>query len=170
MPLATMKDLLVDELSDLYSAEKQLVKALPKVAKAVASPRLKKAITDHLEQTKGHVERLEQAFNTLGVKAKRKACKGMAGLLEEGDEMCNEDGDDAVRDAGIIGAAQRVEHYEMAAYGCAIAFARNLGEDQVAELLSNTLAEEEAADKKLTSIAEKEVNEAALEAGVGVED
>jgi ferritin-like metal-binding protein YciE len=169
MPLATMKELLIDELSDLYSAEKQLVKALPKVAKAITSPHLQEAITDHLEQTRGHVERLEQAFSTLGVKAKRKTCKGMTGLLKEGDEICNEDGDDAVRDAGIIGAAQRVEHYEMAAYGTAIAFARNLGEAEIATLLTSTLEEEEAADRKLTSIAEKEVNEAALEAGVGAE-
>ncbi|HEX3928442.1 MAG TPA: ferritin-like domain-containing protein [Gemmatimonadales bacterium] len=162
-----MKDLLIDELSDLYSAEKQLVKALPKVAKAAASAKLQKAITAHLEETRGHVERLEQAFETLGVKPKRKTCKAMVGLLEEGDEMCKEDGEDAVRDAGIIGAAQRVEHYEMAAYGCAITFATDLGENDVADLLTSTYDEEKAADEKLTTIAEDEVNAAALEAGQG---
>lgn len=165
MALDTMRDLLVDELSGLYSAEKQLVRALPKMARAAASESLQEAIRDHLEETRGHVDRLEQAFEQLGVKAKRKSCKGMAGLVEEGSEMCGEDGDDSVRDAGIIGAAQRVEHYEMAAYGCAITFANDLGENEVAELLNETFEEEKAADEKLTSIAEDEVNEAAVSAG-----
>src|SRR5689334_8546635 len=118
MPLQSLQDLLVDELRDLYSAEKQLVKALPKVAKAISSPRLKQAIESHLQQTEGHVTRLEEIFETLGEKATGKKCKGMQGLLEEGEETIGEDGVDAVRDAGIIAAAQRVEHYEIAAYGC----------------------------------------------------
>ena len=170
MSLDTMRDLLIDELSDIMNAEKQLTKALPKMAKAASSPALKKAFLSHLEETKGHISRLEKAFAALDEKPKRKKCKAMEGLVEEGSDMCQEDGDDAVRDAGIIAAAQRVEHYEIAAYGCAVAFAEILGETKVAALLTKTLKEEEAADDKLSMIAEGEVNLAALHAGEEEED
>jgi ferritin-like metal-binding protein YciE len=165
MSLDSMRDLLVDELSDIYNAEKQLVKALPKMARAATSPALKKAFTSHLEETKGHVTRIEQVFEAIGESPKRKKCKAMEGLVEEGSEMIEEDGDDAVRDAGLIGAAQRVEHYEMAAYGTVIAFANALGETKAATILGKTLKEEEAADDKLTQVAEGEVNPAAASAG-----
>jgi ferritin-like metal-binding protein YciE len=169
MPLNSMKELLVSELRDLYSAEKQLVQALPKMAKKASSPALKQAILDHLEETRTHVTRIEDACKELDAKPTGKKCKGMEGLVEEGKEMMEEEGEEAVRDAGLITAAQRVEHYEMAAYGCAITFAKELGESRVAKLLTQTLEEEEAADKKLTEIAEGEVNEAAM-AVVGAED
>lgn len=165
MALDTMHDLLIDELSDIYNAEKQLVKALPKMAKAATTPKLKQAFLGHLEETKGHVTRLEQAFEMLGESPKRKKCKAMEGLVAEGSDMCGEDGDDAVRDAGIIGAAQRVEHYEIAAYGGAVAYATALGETKVAAVLARTLKEEHAANDKLSTIAEREVNPAALDAG-----
>jgi ferritin-like metal-binding protein YciE len=170
MSLDTMRDLLIDEMSDIYNAEKQLVRALPKMAKASASPTLKKAFLSHLEETKGHVTRLEQAFAAMSEKPKRKKCKAMEGLVEEGAEMCAEDGEDAVRDAGLIGAAQRVEHYEVAAYGGVVAYAEALGEDKVASILSKTLKEEHAANDKLSTIAESEVNPAALAAGEEEED
>ncbi len=165
MSLDTMQDLLIAELRDIYSAEKQILKALPKMAKAAESSALKKAFTSHLTETKGHVARLEQIFKSLEKRPGGKKCKGMEGLLKEGSEMCEEDGEDAVRDAGIISAAQRVEHYEIAAYGCAIAFAESLGENKIAGLLKQTRDEEEAADDKLTSIADGEVNPAAVAAG-----
>jgi ferritin-like metal-binding protein YciE len=167
MSLESMQDLLLNELRDLYSAEKQLVKALPKMAKAARFAGLKDALQDHLDQTRGHVARLDEAFRVLDASGGGKKCKGMEGLIEEGDEMCDEDGDDSVRDAGIIAAAQRVEHYEIAGYGCAIAFAKALGEDEVAALLTETREEEEAADEKLTTLAEESVNPAALGAGTG---
>ncbi|HKB92527.1 MAG TPA: ferritin-like domain-containing protein [Opitutaceae bacterium] len=156
----SLKDLLVDELKDLYDAEKQLVKALPKMAKAASTPELKEGITEHLEQTKGHVTRLEQAMKTLGVAVKGKTCHAMQGLIEEGSEAIEAEASDALKDAFLIGAAQRVEHYEIAAYGTARAFAETLGETDVAELLQQTLDEEGETNDKLTSIAET-VNEAA---------
>ena len=162
MPLHSMQDLLVSELRDLYNAEKQLIEALPKIAEKTSSQTLRKAILDHLEQTRGHAARLERACSELGVKPTGKKCKAMEGLVAEGDEMLEDDGDEAVRDAGIITAAQRVEHYEIAAYGGAIAFAEELGRDSIARLLKQTIDEEEEADRKLTEIAETEVNEAAL--------
>ena len=166
MSMDSLKKLYIDELKDLYSAETQLVKALPKMAKKATSPELKKAFTDHLEETKGHVERLEEIFEELDEKPTGKTCKGMKGLIEEGEEVIDEDGDDAVLDAALIGAAQRVEHYEMAGYGVARTFATILGEDDAADLLQETLDEEGEADKKLTQIAEEEINfEAALEDG-----
>lgn len=158
----SLKDLLVDELKDLYSAEKQLVKALPKMAKAASNEELKEGILAHLEETKGHVERLEEAFGKLGVAAKAKTCEAMKGLIKEGEEAIELDAPDSVRDACIIGAAQRVEHYEMAAYGTARAFAEALGEDDVVELLQETLDEEGETNKKLTAVS-AEVNEQALE-------
>ncbi|MCC7052105.1 MAG: ferritin-like domain-containing protein [Gemmatimonadaceae bacterium] len=161
MALATMHDLMINELQDLYSAETQLVKALPKMAKGATTPSLRKAFEDHLEQTQGHVARLEQVFEMLGATARGKKCKGMEGLLVEGTEMLVEEGDELVKDAGIIAAAQRVEHYEMAAYGSTIAFANVMGHTEIAELLEQTLEEEKAADALLSSIAEDDVNSAA---------
>ncbi len=150
----SLKDLLIDELKDLYSAEQQLVKALPKMAKAASNQDLKNGFTEHLEQTKGHVERLAEAFSSLGEKAKAKTCKAMQGLVEEGSEAIDLDAPDAVRDACLIGAAQRVEHYEIAAYGTVRAFASTIGEEEIANLLEETLNEETEADKKLTTLAE----------------
>jgi ferritin-like metal-binding protein YciE len=162
MSAESLKKLLIEELQDLYHAEKQLVKALPKMAKAAQSDDLKAGITDHLEETKGHVERLERAFALLDEKPKAKVCPAMKGLIEEGAEALEEKDASAVRDAQIIGSAQRIEHYEMAAYGTVRSLAETLGEDEVAELLQTTLDEEGEADKKLTGLA-ADVNEAALE-------
>ena len=162
MALDTMQDLLCEELRDIYNAEQQLVKALPKLAATVTTPSLQDALQDHLAETEGHVRRLEQVFEALGQKAAGKKCKGMEGLLEEGAEMTGQTGSEMVRDAGIISAAQRVEHYEIAAYGCAITHARVLGLEEVAELLERTLVEEKHADEKLSTIAEQEVNGSAL--------
>src|ERR1700722_18799538 len=149
-----LKGLYIDELRDIYSAENQLVKALPKMAKAAASDELRSGFEQHLEQTKGHVKRLEEIFNELDEKPTGKKCKGMQGLIEEGKEIIDEDLEDEVLDAGLISAAQRVEHYEIAAYGCVRTFATILGEDSAAELLEQTLEEEKETDKKLTELAE----------------
>jgi ferritin-like metal-binding protein YciE len=162
MALDTMQELLCEELRDIYNAEQQLVKALPKLAGVATTPSLQDALQDHLAETEGHVRRLEQVFEVLGQKAAGKKCKGMEGLLEEGAEMAEQTGSELVRDAGIISAAQRVEHYEIAAYGCAITHARVLGLEDVAELLEQTLAEEKLADERLSTIAEQEVNGSAL--------
>jgi ferritin-like metal-binding protein YciE len=155
MKLDTLRALFVDELKDLYSAEHQLLKALPKMAKAASSPQLTRAFESHLEETKGQVERLEQVFESLDVSPKGKKCKAMEGLVEEGAELMEEDADPDVMDAGLIAAAQRVEHYEIAGYGCVRTYAQLLGETKAAKLLQATLDEEGAADKKLTQIAEK---------------
>jgi ferritin-like metal-binding protein YciE len=162
MTLDTMQDLLCEELRDIYNAEQQLVKALPKLAGVVTTPSLQDALQDHLAETEGHVRRLEQVFEALGQKAAGKKCKGMEGLLEEGAEMAEQTGSELVRDAGIISAAQRVEHYEIAAYGCAITHARVLGLEDVADLLEQTLTEEKLADERLSTIADQEVNGSAL--------
>jgi ferritin-like metal-binding protein YciE len=156
--LNSLKDLLIDELQDLYSAETQLVKALPKMAKAASNEDLKAGFLEHLEQTKVHVDRLEQSLQRLESSAKGKTCHAMKGLVEEGTEAIDLDGPDPIRDATLIGAAQRVEHYEIAAYGTARAFAETLGETDIAELLQETLDEEAETDKKLTSLAQT-VNE-----------
>lgn len=161
MALATMHDLMIEELKDLYSAETQLVKALPKMATGVTAPSLRKAFEDHLSQTQEHVSRLEQIFETLGASPKGKKCKGMEGLLAEAVEMLEQEGDAQVKDAGIIASAQRLEHYEIAAYGSTLAFATLMGHSEIAELLETTLNEEKAADVLLSSIAENEVNGAA---------
>jgi ferritin-like metal-binding protein YciE len=164
MSTDSLKKLYIDELKDLYSAEMQLVKALPKMAKKASAPELKQAFQNHLEETKGHVERLEEIFEELEEKPTGKTCKGMKGLIEEGEEVIDEDGEEAVLDAALIAAAQRVEHYEIAGYGVARTFATHLGEDDAAVLLQQTLDEEGEADKKLTSIAEEDINfEAAQE-------
>jgi ferritin-like metal-binding protein YciE len=158
MKLETLHDLYVDELKDLYNAENQLVKALPKMAKAASDPLLAKAFTDHLAETEGQVQRLEKIFKQLEVSPKGKTCKAMEGLLKEGKEVMAEEADPTVMDAALIAAAQRVEHYEMAGYGCVRTFARLLGEEQAAELLQATLDEEGAADRKLTKLAETVIN------------
>lgn len=150
----TFQELLVEELQDLYSAEKQLIQALPKMAKAASNAELKAGFTAHLEETRGHVQRLEEALRTLDEKPGRKTCKAMKGLVEEGAEAIELEAPDALRDAKLIGAAQRVEHYEIAAYGTACAFAEVLGAESVAQLLQQTLDEESAADEKLTSVSE----------------
>lgn len=157
MSVETMQELFVDELKDLYSAEKQITRALPKLAKATTSEDLKQAFLSHLEETNGHVTRLEQAFEILGKSPKGKTCVGMKGVLEEGSEVLEDTDKGAVRDAALIAAAQRVEHYEMAGYGSAHAFAKLLGQREIATLLEATLAEEKAADKKLSQIS-KQVN------------
>jgi ferritin-like metal-binding protein YciE len=162
MKLKTLHDLYVDELKDLYNAEHQLLSALPKMAKAASDTRLAKAFTDHLAQTKNQVDRLEEIFKKLDVGPKGKTCQAMKGLLEEGKEAIDHDAEETVRDAALIAAAQRVEHYEMAGYGCVRTFARLLGEDQAADLLQETLDEEGAADKKLTKLAETVINAEAI--------
>ncbi len=163
-----LKELYIDELRDIYSAENQLTKALPKMAKAATSEELRAGFEEHLEQTQGHVNRLEQIFEELGEKPTGKKCKGMEGLVEEGKEMIEEDeleGD--VLDAGLISAAQRVEHYEIAAYGCVRTYANLLGENDAADLLEQTLKEEKETDQKLTKLAEKINVEAEAEDGGG---
>ena len=157
MTANALKELYIDELRDLYSAENQLVKALPKMAKAAASDDLRAAIEEHLEQTKGHVQRLEGVFEILNKNPKGKKCAGMEGLIKEGSELMEEDLEGEVMDAGLIGAAQRVEHYEIAAYGTVRAFAELMGESDQASLLAETLEEEKQADVKLTEIS-KQVN------------
>jgi ferritin-like metal-binding protein YciE len=152
MKIESLEQLLQEELRDIYDAEKQLVKAIPKLAKAASSPELQTALTDHLEQTKGHVERLEEAFQALGVKASGKTCAAMKGLVEEGKETIEQDASDEMRDVAIIAAAQRVEHYEIAAYGTARTLAEKLGNDTVVSLLEETLGEEKEADEKLTEV------------------
>jgi ferritin-like metal-binding protein YciE len=155
MKMKTLHDLLVDELKDLYSAESQLTKALPKMAKAASSDELRIAFESHLKETEGHVQRLDKIFKQLDASPRGKKCKAMEGLIEEGKEAIELDAEDAVHDAALIAAAQRVEHYEMAGYGTVRTFAQLLGMDDVAELLQETLDEEGAADKKLTEIAEE---------------
>ena len=152
--MENLKELLVEELKDLYSAEKQIVKALPKIIRGASSAGLKAAIEEHLAVTKEQVTRLEDVFSHLDEKAKAKHCKGMQGLLEEGAECLQEEEKGALRDLQLIGAAQRVEHYEVAAYGTAKAMAEKLGVSEAVELLNETLQEEEEADKKLTEVAE----------------
>ena len=152
MAMDSLKDLYIDELKDLYNAENQLTKALPKMAKKASAPELKRAFQEHLKQTEGHVNRLEKIFKSLGEKPTGKTCKAMKGLIEEGSEMLEEDGPESVIDAGIIAAAQRVEHYEMADYGVVRTFALVLGESDAQELLQETLNEEGATDEILTEM------------------
>jgi ferritin-like metal-binding protein YciE len=160
MSVGTLQELLIDELKDLYSAEKQIVRSLPKLAKAASSPELHEALQNHLEETKGQVERLDKIAGIVGKKLTGKTCAGMKGVLEEGSEVLEDIEEGNVRDAALIGASQRVEHYEMAGYGTARDFAEVLGMDDVVELLEQTLEEEKAADKKLTAIS-KSVNDQA---------
>lgn len=159
-----LKELYIDELKDIYNAENQLVKALPKMAKAANSEELRTGFEEHLEQTRGHVQRLEQIFKELGEKPSGKKCKGMEGLVAEGQEMMGEDFEDDVMDAALISAAQRVEHYEIAAYGTVRTYAELLGEDTAVQLLEQTLDEEKETDQKLTDMA-SEINVRAMGEG-----
>jgi len=154
----TLNDLFVAELEDLYDAEKRLVEALPKMETAASSQELKSAFREHLVQTEDHVKRLDDIFHQLGKEAGWVTCQGIKGIISEGEDIIDAKGDDVVRDAGLIGAAQRVEHYEIAAYGTARTFARHLGLDNIADILQKTLREEEETDAKLTQVAEAGIN------------
>lgn len=158
MKLETLQDLYLLELKDLYSAEQQIIKALPKVIEKANSPDLRAALEKHLKETRNHVTRLEQVFQMHGEQAKKEKCKGMEGVLDEGDELVGKDATPAVRDAAIISSCQRVEHYEMAGYGTVRTYAEQLGHERAAALLRQTLDEEAAADEKLTQIANSRVN------------
>jgi ferritin-like metal-binding protein YciE len=164
MALQSLEDLFLHDLKDLYNAENQILKALPRMAKKASAPELRRAFEQHLKQTEQQVRRLERIFDTLDEKAKGKTCKGMQGLIEEGKEMIGEDIEDDVLDAALIAAAQKVEHYEIAAYGTARTYAEMLGNDTAARLLQQTLDEEAETDKKLTQLAEQLVNVEAVEA------
>ena len=159
----TLHDAFIDELRDTYDAEKQLVKALPKMAKAANSPDLRAAFESHLEETRAQIERLEQVFETLDEKVRGKHCDGIAGIIEEGQAVMEEDFDDSTMDACLIAGGQRAEHYEMAAYGTLVAWARAMGHTEAADLLQETLDEEKAADKKLSSLAEGGINQEAAD-------
>ncbi len=163
MELRSLEDLLIHELSDLYDAENQIVQALPKMASAAQSPELRAAFEQHLAETKAQVERLEKVFETLGQPAKGETCEGMKGLVREGQKSIAEDAEPAVKDAALIGSAQRIEHYEMAGYGTAKTYARMLGHQEAAQLLQQTLTEEEATDKKLSNLAEQSINVRAMQ-------
>ena len=162
MALDSLQSLFLDELKDVYHAEKQLVRALPRMAKAATSPELRNAFTQHLRETEGQVQRLERVFKELGQTPRAKKCEGMAGLVEEGKGIMEEDGEPAVIDAALIAAAQRVEHYEIAAYGCLRTYAQLLGLGTAEKLLQQNLDEEEAADEKLNALAEGGINQAAM--------
>jgi ferritin-like metal-binding protein YciE len=162
MKLDTLKKLYLEELRDVYNAEQQLVKALPKMAKAASSDELREALEGHLEETKSQVERLDQIFEALDESPKGKTCKAMKGLVDEGSEILREKGEESVLDAGIIAAAQKVEHYEIATYGTLRTWADLLNENEAASLLQETLDEEGEADKKLNELAEEIVNPEAL--------
>jgi len=163
MKLESLKELFVEELKDLYSAENQILKALPKMIKKASSSELKSGFEEHLEQTKGHVERLEKIFQQLDENPKGKKCKGMEGIITDGAELMEADAEPDVMDAGLIAAAQRVEHYEIAGYGCVRTYARLLGHSNLVQLLESTLHEEKEADARLTRLAEN-VNVEAKEA------
>jgi ferritin-like metal-binding protein YciE len=163
--MESLEDLMRDELKDIYDAEKQLTKALPKLAKKASNDQLREAVEQHLQETEGHIERLEQIFEQLGMPAKGKKCEGMKHLIEEGNAMIGEVDEDSTRDAVIIASAQKVEHYEIASYGTLRTWATLLGKNDAAALLEETLEEEKEADQKLTSIAESAVNEAAAAQG-----
>jgi ferritin-like metal-binding protein YciE len=165
-----MEKLFLEELKDIYHAEKQLIRALPRMAKAAESPELQQAFTTHLKETQGQVQRLERIFKELGQPVRGKRCKGMEGLVEEGKEKMEEDGEAPVIDAALIASAQKVEHYEIAAYGCLRTYAQLLGYSEAARLLEETLKEEEATDKKLTELGESGINEAAVAVGAGMEE
>ena len=159
----SLQDVFIEELRDLYSAENQLIKAMPKVAKAAKSAEMKQLISEHFEETKGHVERLKEVFEHLGKKATGQHCNGMEGVVEEGKEAIESDEEGPVKDVQLAGASLRVEHYEIAGYGAAIDIAKALGQKEIAQLLSETLAEELAAAKKITALAKTTVKAAAAE-------
>jgi ferritin-like metal-binding protein YciE len=162
--LKSLDDLLIHELQDIYHAEGQITKALPRMIKAATHPELQAAFEEHLEQTEGQIERLDQAFKLLGMPAKGKKCEGMAGLIEEGKKMMEEDAEPSVMDAALIAAAQKIEHYEIASYGCVCTYAEMLGYEQVHDLLGQNLEEEETTDERLTILAENVINLEAEEA------
>ena len=166
----TLHDAFIDELRDTYDAERQLTKALAKLAKAATSPKLRDAFATHLEETQGQIERLEQVFESLDEKARGKHCDGIEGIIEEGKSIMEEDFDDTTMDACLIAAGQRAEHYEMAAYGTLVAWARAMGHTEAATLLEQTLEEEKAADKKLSGLAEGGINQSAADAAHSDED
>ena len=166
----TLHDAFIDELRDTYDAERQVTKALSKLAKAASSPDLREAFTSHLEETQGQIARLEEVFELLGERVRGKHCDGMAGIIEEGKSIMEEDFDDDAMDACLIAAGQRAEHYEMAAYGTLVAWATAMGHDDVVPLLQQNLDEEKAADQKLTSLAEGGINESAADAAHPEED
>lgn len=166
MRLESMQDVFVEQLRDVLSAEKQLTKALPKMAKAARSPRLRDAFDSHLRETEEHIDRLERVFGTVGKKPVSKHCAGMEGLVKEGEEAMEAEGEDALVDSLLIAAAQRVEHYEISAYGSLAEYARVLGLEEANGLLQATLAEEKAADAKLTEVNESEIEESALAVGM----
>src|SRR6188508_876458 len=166
----TLHDAFIDELRDTYDAERQLTKALTKLAKAARAPELREAFSSHLEETRGQIERLEQVFASLDEKVRGKHCDGIAGIIEEGKSVMAEDFDEASMDACLIAAGQRAEHYEMAAYGTLVAWAKAMGHDEAADLLQQTLEEEKAADEKLTTLAEGGVNQEAAGAGSNAEE
>ncbi len=170
MKFTSLEDLLTDELKDLYSAENQMIRSLPKMAKAASSDELRTAFETHLEQTRGHVDRLEQIAEDLHIKPKGKRCVGMEGLIEESKEMLTPDSESSVADAGLICEAQKIEHYEIAAYGTARAHAEQLGYTKVAEILQQTLNEEKETDARLTDIAENKTNVEAASVDVDVEE
>jgi ferritin-like metal-binding protein YciE len=161
---ATLHDAFIDELRDTYDAEKQLTKALPKLAKASSNPKLRQAFEAHLQETQGQIERLEQVFESLDERARGKHCEGIAGIIEEGKSIMEEDFDATTMDACLIAAGQRAEHYEMAAYGTLVAWAEAMGHAEAARLLQQTLDEEKAADKKLSGLAESGINQSAADA------
>jgi ferritin-like metal-binding protein YciE len=164
MKLNSLHDLYINELKDIYHGEQQILKALPKMAENASSPELRNAFQEHLEQTRTHVSRLEQIFERLGEPAKGNKCKGIEGIIDEGENTMDKDAPPAVSDAALIGSAQRVEHYEMAVYGTIRTYAKRLGLEDQAQLLQQTLLEEEETDKKLTTLAESYINEEARSA------
>lgn len=161
MKLHSLEDLFHEQVRDMYDAERQLVKALPKMAKAASSDELRSAFEEHLDQTRGQVERLERVFEMLGKKPRAKTCDAMEGMIDEGEDIIDADAEPMVRDAGLIAAAQRVEHYEIAGYGCLRTWAHQMNNHELADLIEQTLREEKEADQKLTQIAEGMVNQAA---------
>lgn len=168
--LSSLDDLLVHELQDIYHAEGQILKALPKMTKAATHPDLKAAFEEHRLQTEGQVRRLDEVFKLLGLPAKGKKCEGMAGLIEEGKKIMEQDAEPAVLDAALISAAQKIEHYEIASYGCVCTYAEMLGHDQVHELLGENLDEEEMTDQRLTALAESVINPEAEEEAIENEE
>jgi ferritin-like metal-binding protein YciE len=170
MALETLRDLFLNELRDMYHAEKQLVRALPRMAKAADSEELRQAFQKHLGETEGQVKRLEGVFQSLGETARGKRCQGMEGIVEEGKEILEEEGQEPVIDAALIASAQKVEHYEIASYGCLITYADLLGEREASRLLKQNLAEEEATDKALSQLAERSINQAAAAVRAGTEE
>ena len=160
----SLNELMVDELRDMYHAEKQLTKAMPKLASAATNPQLRQLLETHLRETENQITRLEQVFGLLGESATTKTCAGMSGIIDEGNDLLGEDYEGPVMDAGIIAAAQRAEHYEIGVYGTLITWAEQLGRSEVASVLRQTLSEEKSADEKLSALAESEINPAAVRA------